>query len=117
MTPPDTARALPTMRNKIFWSLVAALALGQLVAFWMVCNEQVRRAQTREVTLQVDRVAVADCLRAMPRSTPQKCATRPAVEQNQLLTGRERRDRVEPDGRAAARATVSSTAPAGLMLR
>jgi hypothetical protein len=116
---PDIAKAFPTTRDKIFWSLIAALALGQLVAFWMVCNEQVRRAQAREVMLQVDRVGIADCLRSTPKSTPQKCAARPAAEQNLLLAGDERAQRKEkaPDAHAGVRSTMSGATPAGLMLR
>jgi hypothetical protein len=64
----------------MFWTLVAALALGQLVAFWMLCSHQVRRAQARNETLQVERMALADCLRHRYASAPPHCAARLATQ-------------------------------------
>jgi hypothetical protein len=53
---PTSAQGAVTVRQKMFWALVAALAVGQLIAFWMLCSHQVRQAQAREATLQVERV-------------------------------------------------------------
>ena len=72
---PPPARTAPWPREKMFWALVAALALGQLVALWMLCNYQVRSAQARNETLQAERMALADCL----RDTPHHCAARLAT--------------------------------------
>jgi hypothetical protein len=66
-------------REKMFWGSVAALAVGQLAAIWMLCNHQVRQAQAREATMQVERTALADCLRYIPGSTPRHCSTRLAT--------------------------------------
>jgi hypothetical protein len=63
----------------MFWALVAALALGQLVAFWMLCSYQVRSAQARNETLQVERMALADCLRHGHEATPRHCVARLAT--------------------------------------
>src|SRR5512133_564435 len=66
--------ALP--RDKVLrWGLVVLVA-GQLLAFWMVCSHQVRKAEVRDATLQVQRVAVADCLRYIPHATLNSCASR-----------------------------------------
>jgi hypothetical protein len=113
MTPRKAARTMPTVRDKIFWSLIAALALGQLIAFWMICISQVRRAETREATVQVERVAVSDCMRYIPGATPQKCAARLAAEQNLLLANQE----PTPPRHAVARSTLGAAIPADLVLR
>jgi hypothetical protein len=68
-----------TTREKMFWGSVTVLAVGQLAALWMLCNHQVRQAQARAATVQVERLAVADCLRYIPGSTPHHCATRLAA--------------------------------------
>jgi hypothetical protein len=52
------------------------LVASQLLAFWMLCIHQVRKAEVRNATLQVQRVAVADCLRYIPRATLNSCASR-----------------------------------------
>ena len=63
-------------RGKLFWPVLAVLVAGQLLAFWMLCIHQVRKAEVRDATLQVQRVAVADCLRYIPRATLNSCVTR-----------------------------------------
>jgi hypothetical protein len=73
---PSPARTAAWPREKMFWALVAALALGQLVAFWMLCSYQVRSAHARNETLQVERMALADCLRHGHAVPPQHCAAR-----------------------------------------
>jgi hypothetical protein len=62
--------------DKLFWAVLTALAAGQLVAFWMLCAHQVRKAQMRDITVQVQRVAVADCLQYIPRATLSHCVSR-----------------------------------------
>jgi hypothetical protein len=57
---PSIAFKMPaTAREKMFWALIGTLAVGQLIAFWMLCSYQVRQAQAREATVQVNRVAAA----------------------------------------------------------
>jgi len=63
-------------RDRLFWWVLATLVGGQLLALWMLCSHQVRKAQVRDATLQVQRVAVADCLRYIPRATLNSCASR-----------------------------------------
>jgi hypothetical protein len=71
--PPQSAR------EKMFWASVAVLAVGQLAAIWMLCSHQVRQAQARAATMQVERSALADCLRYIPGSTPHHCSARLAT--------------------------------------
>jgi hypothetical protein len=76
---PPLARIAAWPRDKRFWALIATLAVGQLVAFWMLCNYQVRQAQARGATVQVERMAVAACLRYGPGAIPDHCAARLAT--------------------------------------
>lgn len=66
--------ALP--RDKLVRPMLAFVVVGQLLAFWMLCSHQVRKAEVRYATLQVQRVAVADCLRYIPHATLNSCASR-----------------------------------------
>ena len=61
-------------RGQLLWAILSVLVVGQLVAFWMLCNHQLHRAQVRDATVQVQRVALADCLRYVPGSTLNSCA-------------------------------------------
>jgi hypothetical protein len=79
MPPRTTAQTAATTRAKMFWALIATLAVGQLIAIWMLCSHQVRQAELRSATVQVERVALQDCLRFIPRATPQHCAARLAA--------------------------------------
>jgi hypothetical protein len=63
-------------RDRVFWAVLAALVMAQLVAFWMLCSHQVRKAQMRDIGLAVQRVAVADCLQYIPRATLNSCVSR-----------------------------------------
>lgn len=65
-------------RDQAFWLGAAVLVLGQLAAFWMLCSEQVRKAEVRSAALQVERLALADCLRSVRQATLTSCAQRVA---------------------------------------
>lgn len=73
--PPGQA-ADPAHRGRLFWGVLAVLVCGQLVAFWMLCSQQVRKAQMRDLSSQVQRVAIADCLQYIPRATLNSCVSR-----------------------------------------
>ncbi|MEO5670620.1 MAG: hypothetical protein ABIR26_08000 [Ramlibacter sp.] len=55
-----TARTLATnnvlSRTHLLWIGLSLLVLGQLVAFWMLCSQQVRQAEIRVATLHAQRV-------------------------------------------------------------
>jgi hypothetical protein len=63
-------------REKLFWAVIGTLVLGQLLVLWQLCSGQVRRAQVHDVLLQVQRVALADCLRYVPKATLRGCERR-----------------------------------------
>ena len=42
----------------------------------MLCSQQVRKAQARDAAWQVERMAMADCLRYIPKATLHSCASR-----------------------------------------
>jgi hypothetical protein len=63
-------------RDKLLWPVLVTIVAAQLLAFWMLCSHQVRKAEVRDATVQVQRVAVADCLRYIPRATLNSCVSR-----------------------------------------
>ncbi len=69
----ESARA---PRERLFRVLLLVLATSLFVAFWLVCSQQVRKAQMRDVSMQVQRVAIGDCLQYVPRATLNGCASR-----------------------------------------
>jgi len=75
--------------RRIFWTVVSALALVQLAAFWMLCSHQVRRAEVRDATQQVQRIAISDCLQYIPHATLHGCAARvdPAARDDGAVLG------------------------------
>lgn len=99
--------------DRLFWAVLAALALGQLVALWMLCSHQVRKAQMRDVTLQVQRVAVADCLQYIPRATLNSCVNRvdPGSRGGDAVMAAGHKPDTAP---GATRATMSSSTSAGV---
>lgn len=107
--PFDKIAALP--RDKLLWPVLGVLVAGQLVAFWMLCSYQVRKAEVRDAALHVQSVAVADCLRYIPRATLSSCAQR--VDPNR------RPDiQIVGDGSPGARRAVMSTViPVGFAYR
>jgi hypothetical protein len=84
------ARSADVQLRRMFWAVVSALALVQLAAFWLLCSHQVRKAEVRDATAQVQRVAISDCLQYIPHATLHGCAARvdPAAhEDGTLLVG------------------------------
>ncbi len=62
-----------TPRERLLWAVVGALVLGQLVAFYLLCNGQVNKAQLRDANLQVRRMAIVDCMQYTPKATLSSC--------------------------------------------
>ncbi len=62
--------------DRWFRIALVALAVALFGAFWMLCSHQVRKARMRDMSLEVQRVAVADCLRYIPRATLNSCVNR-----------------------------------------
>ncbi|TWO72393.1 hypothetical protein FN976_06740 [Caenimonas sedimenti] len=60
-------------RSKWFWVGWGAVAASQLVAFWLLCNNQVKVAEARRADAIVQQLALADCLQYTPRATVASC--------------------------------------------
>lgn len=60
-------------RARFFWGVLGVVVLAQLVGIYMLCSEQVRQKQAREADLQMQRMAVTDCLQFMPNATIASC--------------------------------------------
>jgi hypothetical protein len=82
-------------RDRAFWIAASVLLVGQLIAFWTVCSQQVRTAQERQGTQQVERLAVTDCLRTVPGATLSSCS-RHAAPQDSQLAGESQADETVP---------------------
>jgi bacteriorhodopsin len=63
-------------RSRMLWVLFAAIAAGQLFAFWLLCSHQVRKAQARQNEIVVQQMALSDCLQYIPGSTIASCSAR-----------------------------------------
>jgi hypothetical protein len=79
MLPPLLDKNNFSPADKWLWAVVGVLVVGQLVAFWMLCRDQVNRAQARHASAQLARVAMADCIQTLPRTTRSDCATRVTI--------------------------------------
>lgn len=73
-------------RDKLFWLTASAMIVGQVVAFWMLCSQQVRAAEVRDASVQVERMAVSDCLRHAPRASLNSCSPN-GVEAPAMMSG------------------------------
>jgi hypothetical protein len=111
MLPHPSEKADPAPRNRLHWVIGAALVLGQLVAFWMVCSHQVRKAQMRDLTEEVQGVAISDCLQYIPRATLNSCANRVDPYRPGSNAAVPAGDKPPEAAPQAARARTSSTAP------
>ena len=63
-------------RSRWMWMMLAGLALAQLLAFWLLCSHQVRRAEARQNETVIHQMALADCLQYIPGSTIASCTNR-----------------------------------------
>lgn len=70
--------ATQAARSRLFWVALGALALAQLFALWLVCSNQVEKAQARDSHMTAQQMAVADCLQEVPGSTIASCSRRVA---------------------------------------
>ena len=109
--PPARTAAWP--REKMFWVLIAALVVGQLVAFWMLCSYQVRLAQARSASVHLERMVLADCLGYSVAATPAHCANRLATrhEPGALMAASENTAHVS----AATYASMSRARPVNFL--
>jgi hypothetical protein len=69
---PDKSAA--ASRDPLIGWIASLMALGLLAAFWMLCSHQVHKAEVRDASAKVERMAVADCLGSIPGATLSSCA-------------------------------------------
>ena len=62
-----------TPLSRLFWTCIAAVALIQIAAIYLVCKDQVQRAQARDAGAQMRQVALVDCLQNSVDSTIGSC--------------------------------------------
>jgi hypothetical protein len=60
MLPPLLDRTHPSPADKWLWALLGVLVVGQLFALWMLCRQQVEKAEVREAQLRAERLALRD---------------------------------------------------------
>ena len=72
MLPPLLDRNQPHPADKWLWAVLIAMVVGQLFAFWMLCQDQVRKAEMRDAQVRAERVAVRDD--CAPRSGRATCS-------------------------------------------
>lgn len=80
MRPSPEKTVVNASRERAMWAILSVLVLAQMVAFWMLCSQQVRKAEVRGVAVQAERSARIDCLRYLPDSTPATCSPRQAQQ-------------------------------------
>ncbi len=63
-------------RSRLFWVVLGAVALVQIVALWLLCSQQVHRAEARHQELTTQQLALADCVQHVPGATLATCSNR-----------------------------------------
>jgi hypothetical protein len=63
--------------------LLAGIASSLLFAFWLVCSQQVRVAESRQNEAVIQQMALSDCLQYVPGSTIASCNR---IDQNATAT-------------------------------
>lgn len=79
MLPPLIESSRHSPADRWLWALLGFLVVGQLLAFWMVCRQQVDRAEVREAQLRAERIALRD--ECAPRNGRATCMPQPANPQ------------------------------------
>jgi hypothetical protein len=64
-------------RDRVLTLLLAALAAAQLLALYALCQDQVRRAESRQVAVTVERQASGDCPQPIAPSLARPCVPGP----------------------------------------
>ena len=60
MLPPLLDKTQPSPADKWLWALLGFLVVGQVVALWLLCSQQVEKAEAREAGLRMARIAMHD---------------------------------------------------------
>jgi hypothetical protein len=62
-------------RDPAFWLVLMAVAAAQLLAFFLLCSHQVRKAEARRAEVLVQSMAQHDCLQYLSGSTIASCSS------------------------------------------
>lgn len=60
MMPPLLDKSHPSPADKWLWALLGVLVAGQIVAIWMLCQQQVDKAQVRDAAVRTEHLAMQD---------------------------------------------------------
>jgi hypothetical protein len=78
MLPPLLDKAQTSPADKWLWALLGLLVVGQVVALWMLCQQQVEKAEIRDAQVRIERFALRDeCAPRDGRATCPPPATQP----------------------------------------
>ena len=69
--PPLLDRTRPHPADKWLWALLALMVVGQLAAFWLLCRDQVQKAEVRDAAVRAERLAMRDD--CAPRNGVARC--------------------------------------------
>lgn len=67
MLPPLLDRTRPHPADKWLWALLGVLVVGQLMAFWLLCRDQVQKAEMRDAVVRASRQAIRAADKAIPQ--------------------------------------------------
>ena len=66
----------PPWSRPLFWTLGLSLIAVESLAFWLLCDHQVDKAQARQTQARVVQMAFGDCLEYVDGSTIASCSAR-----------------------------------------
>ena len=58
--PPLLDKTRPSPADKWLWALLGFMVVGQFVALWMLCSQQVQKAELRDAQVRAERIALRD---------------------------------------------------------
>ena len=76
MLPPLIDRTQHSPADKWLWALLGFMVVGQLVALWMLCSQQVEKAEIRVAAARAERIAMRD--ECAPRDGRATCMPQPS---------------------------------------
>jgi hypothetical protein len=88
-------------RSRMFWVIVLGVVATQLMAFWLLCSHQVRKAEARQTEVVVQQMALSDCLQYIPGSTIASCSGRARVDSQPAQAASPTLPVAQPQGNAS----------------
>lgn len=81
MLPPLLDKTRTSPADKWLWALLGFLVVGQVVALWMLCSQQVQKAEIRDAEVRLARAALRD--ECAPRNGQATCLAADAQARRQ----------------------------------